>query len=593
MGERPLGRTVISRDRFSRLLSLGDRNEKASFAPCLIIGEKDPIQPISIAPFSVSIGNSETPSSMKISTRANLCYPFDALDEWETSLGLVLPPSLIESNSGEFGSGVEVAPVSWNSLHHDHSLLNSENQPSIVVLTDAVQLSNTSGKIEQALLAIRTHFSSSLIWAPGIGGPDNCALLSWMGVDIFDFARSRQASSLGVLLSDSGPRNPEESTGEDSSMESQSEMWFRAISSIRSAIRDGSLRELAERQSTSSPRSVEHLRRHDQLSYEKSHEVGLSNSSVDSGKQLRCHSFESRNDLTIRLWQEAISENYWPSTKQQGMLILLPCSAKKPYRLSQSHSRFRRAIGNSLAHEVMVTAPLGLVPRELEDLWPAAHYDIPVTGIWDKDEIFTIERMLSRLVERIGYSVIVNHSGIEFSIDGRKVIDTRLGDSAGSKEALERLQKAVISSSVEGLEAAPSFSIREEKMKSISRFQFGSDKWLDGCQIRGRPPIFTITKDGTQLAKWDPRRGRFLLSKASLAIMKKLNLLKTVEINPDIDWVGDIFPNMVIRHDSSILVGDEILIFQNSELVGSARSVAPGWEWPLGPGRLAKSRHRL
>jgi len=593
MGERPIGRNIISRDRFSRLFSLGDRNEKTSFAPCLIIGENDPIQSISLAPFSVSMGNNGTPSSMKISTRANLCYPFDSIDTWETSLGLVLPPSLVESNSGEFGSGFEVVPVSWNSLHHDNSLLESGMQPSIIVLTDAVQLSNTPGKIEQALMAIRTTFSSSLIWAPGIGGPDNCALLSWMGVDIFDFARSRQASSLGVLLSDSGPRIPEKSTGEDPSMESQSRMWFRAISATRSAIRDGCLRELAERQSTSSPRSVEHLRRHDQLSFEKSHDVGLSKSSADSGTQLRCHSYESRNDITIRRWKEDISENYCPSPKQNEVLILLPCSAKKPYRLSQSHYRFRRAIGNSRAHEVMVTAPLGLVPRELEDLWPAAHYDIPVTGDWDVDEISTIKRMVARLVERVGYSVIVNHSGIEFSIDGKEVVDTRLGDTAGSKESLERLQNAVISSFDKLGEDDSSFSIREEKMKSISRYQFGSDKWLDGCQIRGRPPIFTITREGVQLAKWDPRRGRFLLSKASLEIMHQLNLLKVVEINDELDWKGDIFPNMVINHDSSILVGDEILIIQNNKLVGSARSVAPGWEWPLGPGRLAKSRHRL
>ena len=593
MSERPIGRSIISRDRFARLFSLGDRNAAASFAPCLIVGEKDPIQPVEIAPFSISMGSFKDNSSMKISTRANLCYPFDSPDEWKTSLGLVLPPSLVESNSGQFGIGREVVPVTWNSLHHDNTLLQSDLEPSIIVLTDAVQLSNSQGKIEKALLTIRTHFPSSLVWTPGLGGPDNCALLSWMGVDIFDFARSRQASSLGVLLSDSGPRKPEESTNENSSMESQSEMWFRSISATRSAIRDGSLRDLAERQSTSSARSVEHLRLHDQLTYEMSHEIGLSKSSVETGKKLRCHSFESRKDLTIRLWQEAISENYEPSRKQQGILVLLPCSAKKPYRLSQSHTRFRRAIGNSRAHEVMVTSPLGLVPRELEDLWPAAHYDIPVTGDWDMDEKNTIQKMLVRLVERIGYSIIINHSGIDFSMVGPEIVDTRLGDSAGSKESLERLQFAVSSASEEVFGDELTFRNREEKMKTISRFQFGSDEWLEGCEIRGRPPIFTISKDGTQLAKWDPRRGRFLFSKASLEIMKNLSLLKIIEIRDEIDWVGDIFPNMVVSHDRSILVGDELLVIQKGELIGSARSVAPGWEWPFGPGRLAKSRHRI
>lgn len=593
MDERPIGRTVISRDRFSRLFSLGDRNAPASFAPGLIISDNDPDFPVSIAPFSSSLDNSTIPSSMQISTRANLCFPFDSLDTWESSQGLVLPPSLVESNSGEFGSGIEIVPVTWNSLHHDQSLLSMEVQPSIIVLTDAPQLSNSPGLIEQALLTIRTNFSSSLIWAPGIGGPDNCALLSWMGVDIFDLARSRQASSLGVLLSETGPRIPESSTNEDSSMESQREMWVRAISATRSAIRDGSLRDLAERQSTSSPRSVEHLRRHDQLSFEISKQMGLSSSSVEFGKQLRCHSFESRNDVIIRHWRETISEDYEPPSRQRDVLVLLPCSAKKPYRLSQSHSRFRRSIGNSRAHEVMVTAPLGLVPRDLEDLWPAAHYDIPVTGDWDEDELSIIRRMLSRLVERIGYSNIVNHSGIEVKIGGIEVIDTRRGERAGSRESLERLQQAISSSFGEGDDGETDFSVREEKMKSISRFQFGSDEWLDGCQIRGRPPIFTITKEGVQMAKWDPRRGRFLLSKSSLGTMSRLNLLKTVEITPEVDWVGDIFPGMIDHHDSSILVGDEILVIQGGELIGSARSIAPGWEWPLGPGKLAKSRHRL
>ena len=592
MVERPIGRSVISRDRFSRLFSLGDRNNPSSFAPGLIIGEEDSDFPVSIAPFFSSMDNSTIPSSMKVSTRANLCFPFDSPDIWETFPGLSLPPSLVDSNSGKFGSGAEVVPVTWNSLHHDQDLTN-DLQPSLIVLTDSPQLANSPGLLAKALLAIRTTFPSSLIWTPGIGGPDNCAVLSWMGVDIFDLARSRQSSSLGVLLSETGPRIPEQSTNENSSMDFQKEMWIRAISATRSAIRDGTLRELAERQSTSSPRSVEHLRRHDQLSFEASKEIGMSSSSVDFGKKLRCHSFESRNDITIRTWREAISENYEPPSRQREVLVLLPCSAKKPYRLSQSHSRFRRAIGNSRAHEVMVTAPLGLVPRDLEDLWPAAHYDIPVTGDWDGDELSIIRNMLTRLVERVGYSTIVNHSGIELSLGDRVVIDTRGGGSAGSSESLERLQDAIKSSFSEGDGGETDFSVRDEKIKSISRFQFGSDEWLDGCQIRGRPPIFTITKDGVQMAKWDPRRGRFLLSKSSLETMRKLKLLKSVEIHPDLDWIGDIFPSMISSHDKSILVGDEVLVLQEGKLIGSARSIAPGWEWPQGPGKLAKSRHRI
>jgi len=35
------------------------------------------------------------------------------------------------------------------------------------------------------------------------------------------------------------------------------------------------------------------------------------------------------------------------------------------------------------------------------------------------------------------------------------------------------------------------------------------------------------------------------------------------------------------------------LVTQEGILIGSARAIAPGWEWPSGPGRLAKARHRL
>ena len=592
MEERPLARTTVSRDRFSRLFSIGDRNSPESFSPCLIVGDDDPELPISIAPLYLKLDNSDIPSSMQISTRAKLCYPFDKKDTWMSSLGLSLPPSLIESNSGEFPSGSEFLPVTWSSLHHDSSLLNMEFQPSIIALMDAPQLSNSIGMIERALFTIRTSFPSSLIWAPGISGPDNCALLSWMGVDIFDLARSRQASSLGVLLTETGPRLPEPSTKEDHSMVTQCEMWVSAISSTRSAIRAGSLRELAEIQSKSSPRSVEHLRRHDQLSLDKSGTLGMTKSSVPFGTQLRCHSFESRNDVAIRLWREKIAEKYEPPERMRDVLVLLPCSAKKPYRLSKSHSRFRKSIGNHRVHEVMVTSPLGLVPRDLEDIWPAAHYDIPVTGEWDEDELSIIRKMIQRLVERVGYSCIVNHSGIATGLEGINEIDTRKGESAGSKNSLARLKDAIFSS-FEIDSGELDFSPREEKLKSISRFQLGSDEWLFGCQIRGRPPIFTISRDGEQMAKWDPRRGRFLFSKSSLEDLWNLGIIREVEIMPGIEWTGDIFPSMIKNYDPSILMSDELAVIQEGKLLGSARAVAPGWEWPSGPGKLAKSRHRF
>ena len=69
-------------------------------------------------------------------------------------------------------------------------------------------------------------------------------------------------------------------------------------------------------------------------------------------------------------------------------------------------------MNHNSTHEVMVTSPLGLVPRDLEQTWPAGYYDIPVTGDWTQDEIIRVTQMLDSLVERNKYRLIINHSGM-------------------------------------------------------------------------------------------------------------------------------------------------------------------------------------
>ena len=241
----------------------------------------------------------------------------------------------------------------------------------------------------------------------------------------------------------------------------------------------------------------------------------------------------------------------------------------------------------------MITSPLGLVPRELEDLWPAAHYDIPVTGDWDADELEMVNSMISDVCERVGYSEIINHSGMDVSIEGIACHNTRRG-TAGSKESLDELRKSVLKS-VEGMNLADKSEKqhRIEVMKSRSRFIHGTDSWLEGSTVSGRLPILSFSRDGEQLARWNPRDGRFAISKKSLPLLHDSGCFPTVSILENHDWKGDIFPTNLESVSGEIRSGEEIMVTQNGALIGSARAVAPGWEWPSGPGRLAKARHRL
>tara|TARA_B100002052_G_scaffold245697_1_gene231537 strand:- start:2791 stop:3783 length:993 start_codon:yes stop_codon:yes gene_type:complete len=310
--------------------------------------------------------------------------------------------------------------------------------------------------------------------------------------------------------------------------------------------------------------------------------------------KLRCHTYQSRDDPLIQDWRARVADSHMPPKHQRNLLVLLPCSAVKPYRTSQSHRRFMSAITTNSAHQVMVTAPLGLVPRELEEIWPAANYDIPVTGDWDLDELEVIRDMLERLCSRVGYSRIINHSGVDINIEGIEITDTRKGESAGSADSIERLRNAVSQADEEmSLNSIKKSQNTLEQLRALSRFQHGTDAWLEDAAIRGRPPIFTIMKGGEQIAMWNPRTGRFAFSKACLPSLMQSGTFPIVELSPDLDWKGDLFSSNVIAADSNIRIGDEILVIQKDSLVGSARAEAAGWEWPEGAGRLAKSQHRL
>src|SRR5207237_3730826 len=103
-----------------------------------------------------------------------------------------------------------------------------------------------------------------------------------------------------------------------------------------------------------------------------------------------------------------------PST---SVLLLLPCSARKPYSTSRSHRRFRDAVlasaNPAAVHEVIVTSPLGLIPRELERFYPAGAYDIPVTGDWSRDEAAVVADDLATFVESNRYESVVAHLGAD------------------------------------------------------------------------------------------------------------------------------------------------------------------------------------
>ncbi len=613
MTEGHLGRTVLSREGFARQIAVGDRGSPASITPALVVtdGDLDWCSPsVSIAPFISSYDSTSLPGSLTMRGRAAVRFPFEEESpEWSCQMWHVLPPSLSDADSGIRGGELgSLLPVTWQSLRHDSRMMEIETDPEIVVLVDAAQLASDSGALSLAVTSLRQRFPASLIWCPGISSPDNLALLTMMGVDLHDLTRTRQAAIRGFAMTGDGPSS---ALGELEPNEHLSE-WEREVKIVKAAIDSGTLRNLVEKRSLNSAKYVEELRIHDRLmrsSFSSCHDGESEEFQVVAegcevplkrftkrDVRLRCDSPTSADNPLIRDWHRRMAEEYLPPEESSQVLVLLPCSARKPYSYSQSHRRFRRVLRHRLHHEVMVTAPLGLVPRELEELWPASHYDIPVTGEWTQDELSLIHRLVQSLTERGGYELVIDHSGIGFSEEslGVEVIDTRQGDSAGSEAALSRLEGA----SENAAERFGTQSVNERshlliKFRSVSRWLHGSDSWLDGCRVAGKPPRWKIVKEKEQMAMWHPDDGRFAFSKASLPTLLDTGTLSRLHIHDGPEWRGDVFTPMVDRVDGDVRVGDEVLVLRGGSLIGSARSLASKWEYSGSPGRLAKSQHRL
>jgi predicted RNA-binding protein len=198
--------------------------------------------------------------------------------------------------------------------------------------------------------------------------------------------------------------------------------------------------------------------------------------------------------------------------------------------------------------------------------------------------------MIDSLVARNNYRLIINHSGMDYQCD-TPVIDTRQGSSGTNREALERLGQAVYDNIRVKRRSGEKTNL--DNFKSVARFHHLNDSWLEGVEVRGRIPRWKIMRDGEQIAMWAPERGGFSLSRAAIPILDSLNSLKRIHLKEEIKWKGDVNLTILESYDLTIRFGEDILVMQGSQCLGSARASAPAWEWEGTPGRLAKMHQKL
>jgi archaeosine synthase len=322
---------------------------------------------------------------------------------------------------------------------------------------------------------------------------------------------------------------------------------------------------------------------------------------------------ESYNAPAVKRFRERIVQRYSPVDGKR-IILLLPCSARKPYSDSKSHKRFRTAIESSvgrssdLLSETILTSPLGLVPRELERAFPAASYDIPVTGVWDDEETeIAASALTSHLSKFADDAVVVAHvSGGYLEIVKRAepgikqgLIYTTPEDSPTNRDSIDALRDTLkdISEDLD-MKGVPHGYLREI-VRATADFQFGKgagDLLLPAhARIRGKPYGTILCKiQGEQVCSFVGETGTLSLTLAGGRLLQPLGQYQ-VRFDAARAKGGSIFAVGISDADSNIRPGDEVLVLNpKDELVAVGRSEMSGREMcELNRGRAVSIRHKL
>lgn len=360
---------------------------------------------------------------------------------------------------------------------------------------------------------------------------------------------------------------------------------------IREEMRIGTLRHFLEKTSMNSTFLISAIRYIDSLSPNPI----ISVQTLRKNSKLICSGSLSYYEPQIVAFRERIKKNANPP-QNSLICVLLPCSMVKPYSSSKSHRNFikilKDALGQdyNLASQAIVTSPLGLVPRELESIYPASHYDISVTGVWDQEEITITAESIKSWIHKFSVDIPIIaflHGGYAESFK-KAIIEIKnprfLIESSDAEQFKDVLKKNIKNikesrSSILNLEEQyfKSRSSNEEReIGAIADFQFGigAGSLLIGSAARllqareeNFKEIYGYESYGkVYLGRIDKNTGFIQLSyeggeRLQPLAKKGLNVIK---LNTDEITGTTIFKPAMDYIDPNLASGDEILILDTN-----------------------------
>jgi archaeosine synthase len=296
---------------------------------------------------------------------------------------------------------------------------------------------------------------------------------------------------------------------------------------------------------------------------------------------LACSS-ESQNRVEVRRFAARVNERV---ICEGDILLVIPCSARKPYSNSQSHMAILNAIKKyrSYVREAILTSPLGVVPRELELVYPAAHYDVAVTGYWDLEERKWVSDCLKDFIMKNKFKKIIAHvegpyvdvckdTGIEMEFTSMG----RVTDDASLQRLNDALDSAAMALNPDrrGYERS-----RLDMFRMMADYQFGKGKGSllvpERGVIKGKPPRLALFDGQEQLCQIIPEFGSLTMTIEGARRMLTDGAY-TVDI-ADFTPKGSILAPGVLNADHTIRPGDDVFV-KGSKAVAVGKAKMGGRE---------------
>jgi len=429
------------------------------------------------------------------------------------------------------------------------------------------------------------------LYLSGVATPRNVAVLVYAGVDLVDADRAVVRGTQGRYLTTEGAydladldelpcscgacQQPAESFDREDCVEHNVNVLRAELARVRRRIRDGRLRDYVEGQARHAAWTTAAFREFDQ-------QYGYieERTPVFRDDLLLSATEDTLRRVEIQRFAERVTTRYRKRLDGHP-LLLVPCSAAKPYSESQSHRQFQDA-ASYRAHMVSMTSPIGVVPQELELTYPAQQYDSVVTGRWSAEEKEFVANVLRRYLERTDYSRVIAHIPpegyrdvcervasevdvpFEFTVDDHPTTDESLGELNAALAGEDKIW----------------VSEREEAtLRAVADYYIGDgagDELFADIEVQGRyPKLQALDADGEQLAALVPQYGSlsFTLAGADRWVDSDAPT-KRVEIDGFVPEGSVLAPGILDASDD-IRVGDEVVV-EGPRAFAVGRATMPG-----------------